>query len=132
MTPEKMLKIPFAKRRGAVTEQRGGAQYLLVQVDPDTLLDTLTTAKIIGASRRKCHAQLHERAVPRPAGSWGAVITFKGHPWTYIVGDDLKPELAKQWAAAFNWRTAWFFVTGHPYIRYAQLYDGPRELFNFH
>src|SRR5689334_8824787 len=130
MTHKKMLKTPVPKRRGAVTNESGGYDYLLVREEPEKILDALISSGVIGAARRTCLEDVTAGNVLRPLGRWGALVRLKGHPFTYVLGDGLSSEWPKKWAEQYGWRVAWFSLDDVG-TKVARLYDGPRELFNF-
>lgn len=125
-----MLKTPIEKRRGSVDYDSLSSTYLLIDKPADDVLDQLLAGKIIGAARRDCLADIRAGRVPRPIGTWCALVRLKGQRWTYLIGGDFADDTARQWAAAHGWRTA-SFSTSDIGSKSAQLFEGKREVFSF-
>ena len=119
-----LVATPVPERRGATAQVMGGWHYLLVDADPDAALDALLNGGVIGAARRDCAAAVHAGKVPRPVGAWGALVRLRGQRWTYVLGDGLRKEWARDWAAAHGWRTALFTVGDLPASTTAAVYRG--------
>ena len=126
-----MVKIPVAERRGCVTDFDGGSTQLCIDATPDEILDKLLAAGVIGAARRDCTAALLAGEVPRPVGSWGAIIRLKGQPWTYVCGDDLRIEWSHEWAKQHGWRVAFFQMDGMLSRRRVWVRDGDEEVVTY-
>ena len=131
MSPEEMLKRPVAQRRGAGPREGRGSTHILVDAGPDTVLDALIAGGVIGAARRDCLAEVLAKKVPRPIGSWGAIVRLKGQPWTYVATWDGRYEWPREWAAKHGWRTALFAWGDGVTPTIARHYEGERCVFDF-
>ncbi len=128
--------LPVAERRGISKHLTGGWTALLIHAssgigDADALLDVMLDAGWIGGARRDVATDLLNGRLQRPMGPWGLIVQLVGHPWLYLLGDNLRYEWAKELAAKLDRRAALFEFSGMHGTLYARAYESQTTLFDF-
>ncbi len=100
-----------ADRRGIFAHECGDSWSMtLVRIpgregaaDLDAVVDRLTAAGVVGASRRDVGAELRDGALPTPSGAWALLVALPGQPWAYLLpgdqgasADRLRDDLARR------------------------------------
>ena len=99
--------------------------------DADRLLDAMLASGWIGGARREVVADLLAGKVRAPMGPWGLVVQLAGHPWVYLLGDNLRYEWPKELAEKLGVRSALFQYDGTLGTLRARAYEGRDTLFEF-